>query len=198
MLIVALSGLFVFDIVLVLAVLMLFKSRQEPTHILREINEERSLFNEQKSQIQEEMEQMLAQSRHYFEQVSKMATEAEQELKQGIESLRSEVDLVVRESSSKFEGPLSELAKRSQSIQLQAQKIEKEKKSLQATLIRAERLTNFFDSRASYQDVLSELEDKKYLDARQLLTQGQTPDEVANQLGMSPAEVRMLIGFSGV
>ncbi len=196
MLVALMVALVVFDLVVMAALYSIYAKRHDGGHILREVTEERQMLTELRRTVQEELAIAAARSRDYLDRVTKIATEAEQEVRSGSEVITREVETLAKTVSSKFQEPLAELSKRQAAIETMLRRVEKEKRDLQNTVNRAERLSQFFDNRVPYQEVLSELEDKKYIDARQMLASGTTPEDVARQLGMSPSEVRMLIGFA--
>ena len=106
------------------------------------------------------------------------------------------MDAVVTQLTSRFESPLRDLAKRKVGLESLLQQAEREKEILQKLLARGEKICRFFDERVPYEDVLHEIEDKKYADARKLLARGHAPHRVANELGMSESEVRLVAGLA--
>ena len=77
-------------------------------------------------------------------------------------------------------------------------RVEEEKATLQRLVARSEKLCQFFDERIPYEEVLAEIEDKKYADARALLARGKSARAVAQELGLSESEVRLVAGFVAV
>jgi DNA-directed RNA polymerase specialized sigma24 family protein len=67
-----------------------------------------------------------------------------------------------------------------------------EKKIVQKIVHKGEQLTKFFSAQVPVERILEELEDKKYSDVRNLLTQGLKPDRIAKELSVPEAEVRMI------
>ncbi len=188
--------LFVFDVFVMAALYSIYNKKTDGERILREITEERQMLTELRRTVHEELQITSARNRDYLDRITKLATEAEQEVKSGSATIASEVEALARSLAVKFQEPLQELSKRQSAIETLIRRLEKDKRDLQSTVNRAERLSQFFDSRVPYEEVLSELEDKKYIDARRMLASGSKPEDVAQQLGMSPSEVRMLIGFA--
>jgi hypothetical protein len=75
-------------------------------------------------------------------------------------------------------------------------RIEKEKQILLKSVSRGEKIARFFDKRLPYEEVLEDIEDKKYIDARHLLSQGIAPKQVAQELGMPESEINLMIGLA--
>lgn len=196
MIIALMIALVIFDLVVMAALYSMYSKRNDGDHVLREITEERQMLMELRRSVQEELEMAAARNRDYLDRVTRIATEAEQEVRNGSETIAKEVDTLAKTISGRFNEPLAELNKRQSAIEALLRRLDKDKRELQNTVNRAERLSQFFDNRVPYQEVLSEIEDKKYMDARQMLASGTAPEDVARQLGMSPSEVRMLIGFA--
>ena len=126
----------------------------------------------------------------------RLATEAEQEVKTGGLTLAHEMEQVAAQLSGQFEEPLRELGKRQTYLEALLRRIDSEKLSLQKLLARGEKICRFFDNRVPYEEVLAELEDKKYADARSLLARGKAPAQIASELGMSETEVRLVAGLT--
>jgi hypothetical protein len=106
------------------------------------------------------------------------------------------MEAVVQELTSRFEAPVKEITRKQASLEALLRKVDQEKTLLQRLLQRGEKLARFFDERVPYEEVLEEIEDKKYADARALLARGKSPVTVAQELGMSESEVRLVAGLA--
>ena len=59
------------------------------------------------------------------------------------------------------------------------QRVDRQKSLILKLVERGEKICKFFDQRVSYEEILDEIEDKEYSDARHLLTEGYRPERVA-------------------
>ena len=161
-----------------------------------ELAEERQLLGELRSSVKEELEAAQAKARTTLDKAMRLATEAEQEVKIGGQSLAQEMEQVAAQLAGQFDEPLRELGKRQTYLEALLRRIDNEKASLQKLLARGEKICRFFDNRVPYEEVLAEIEDKKYADARSLLARGKAPASIAAELGMSETEVRLVAGLT--
>jgi len=161
-----------------------------------ELAEERQLLGELRSSVKEELEAAQAKARATLDKAMRLATEAEQEVKIGGQSLAQEMEQVAAQLAGQFDEPLRELGKRQTYLEALLRRIDNEKASLQKLLARGEKICRFFDNRVPYEEVLAEIEDKKYADARSLLARGKAPASIAAELGMSETEVRLVAGLT--
>jgi len=191
-----LIALIVLDIVLIGAMIVLGRRQTEQGDVIAEMTEERRLISETASNIREEVHAGQQIFRESLERVTRVAAEAEQEVRAGTEHLTKEVEAIVAQLASRFEDPMRELTRKQQYVESLLKKIETEKVILQKVVLRGEKIAQLFDKKMPYQEVLSELEDKKYTDARYLLSKGMNPTQVARDLGMSESEVKLVAGLS--
>jgi F0F1-type ATP synthase membrane subunit b/b' len=174
-------------------------SRRRETHLelVAELTEERRLLADLRTTVQEELEAAQAKARSTLDRAVKLATEAEQEVKTGAQTIAKEMELVVSELTEKFADPLKELSRKQSYLESMLRRVEDQKTSLQNLLARGEKICRLLDSRVPLEDVIAEIEDKKYADARLLLARGRPPAAVAVELGMSETEVRLVAGLTG-
>jgi hypothetical protein len=191
--------LFALDFVLLALVL---SARRRPLRddvdMSREMAEERKYLNELRASIQEDLGNAQRKSREILDRVTKVAAEAEQEVKGGGTAIRTELDATISQISTRLEEPLARLAERQAGIEKLLQKLDRQKSLVQKLVERGEKICRFFDQRVSYEEILDDLEDKKYADARQLLVQGHKPEQVAKDLGISLSEVRLIANVSRI
>ena len=133
-------------------------------------------------------------TRETVQKISKLAAEAEMEVKQGGATLAKELEGLLSELTGRFEGPISELTKKAQRTEMVIKRAQQERKLLLRAMQKAEQLIGFFDKKVPYEEILSEIEDKKYSDARALITKGMGHEAIADELSMPIAEVKMLAG----
>lgn len=188
--------LIVLDLALLGAVIWLSRRQEAQVELAMELTEERRLLTELRQSIHEELEAAQSKARATLDKATRLAAEAELEVKSGGQTIAREMDAVATQLTSRFEAPLKELGKRKAGLEALLQKAEREKTVLQKVVARGEKICRFFDERVPYEDVLHEIEDKKYADARKLLARGHAPAAVAVELGMSESEVRLVAGLA--
>lgn len=179
-------------IVLVLVALRRRKTEEPSIGLLREVDHEHRLLKELRDSVRDELRQKHAEMKLLYEKVSTMATETEMELRSGGQSLSHELEAVLSEARVSLEADLAEVDKRRTNLSALLKRAKEERQLLQKALQRGERLAQFFDGRVPYQEVLEEIEDKKYVDARQLLAKGLAPLQVAKELGLAESEVQLI------
>jgi hypothetical protein len=191
-----LAVLAILDVALLVAFFRLNRRQDDQVSLLSELTEERQLISSLRSQITHELNSAEGRNRAMMEKVAHLAMEAEEEVKSGGATLAKGLGEVVDQLSGKFEAPLQELARKQASLEALFRKIEQQKLSLKKMIERAETLTAFFDQRVSYEQILLDIEDKKYTDARQLLAKGHNPEKVAQELGIPPSEMRIIANLT--
>ena len=194
MITILLIGLVVLDAALL--GIVLFMRREQAAHgmAIEELVEERKILEELRQAVHSDLEATQGRTRETMQKISKIAAEAEQEVKMGSASLAAELDSIMSQLSGRFEAPLKELSKKIQLMEKLVKQSQDERRLLGRALSRGEQLTGFFSSKIPYDEILSDIEDKKYVDARAMLAKGVTPESVAEELGMPIAEVRMVAG----
>lgn len=184
------------DIILLGVIFYLGKKRINPLDIVREISEERRLLLEMNKNFKEEMTAERLRNKEMADKVAAMATDVELEVKNSSQTLRSELDSVMPLFDQQVKEPLDELNKRITVLDGLYRKIQRERKVLNRGLERAEQFVRVFSGKAPYEKVLSEIEDKKFGDAREMLAQGMHPRQVASELGMAESEVVLLASMA--
>ena len=191
-----LAALVLLDVALIGAVFFLSRKQEEQSEIVSELTEERRAISELRQTVTEELEAAQARVRGAVERVGHLAAEAEHEVKSGSQILKAEVDSMVSQLSFRFEAPLKELAKRQQYLETLLRQLDQHKTLIQKVVSRGEKMVKLFDDRVPYEDVIQELENKKYSDARFMIAQGVSPQKVAIDLGMAEHEIRLIADLS--
>ena len=197
MLTVFLVLLVIVDLLLLGAIIYINRRQVGQFDFIQSLNEERRLLEEMKRSVQEELDITGKKSRDAIDRVTKLAMEAEQEVKNGRESLSAELESLIHNLAEKLDQPLRELTLKQAAVEGMMHRLEKQREQLQKVVTRGERICRFFDKNTPYEEVLEEIEDKKYADARSLLAQGVPSTRVAAELGMSEAEVRLVAQLAG-
>ena len=189
--------LILLDMVLLAAVFFLNKRQETHIELVEEMTEERRLLTELRTSVHEELEAAHGKARETLEKATLLAAEAEQEVKAGGQTIAQEMGAVADQLTTRFEAPLKELARKQSYMETLLRRVDQEKTVLAKLISRGEKICKFFDERIPYQEVLEEIEDKKYSDARSMLAKGKSPNAVAMELGMSESEVRLVAGLAG-
>ncbi|MBC7533151.1 MAG: hypothetical protein H7318_16390 [Oligoflexus sp.] len=188
------------DFILIgLVVLALRRKHETPASVgmLRELDHEHRLIKEMRDAVREDLLQKHAEMKMLYEKVAMIATEMDIELKSGANSLALEMEHVLQDARTRLDEYLTQIDKRRTGFSSLLKKAQEERSLLQKALSRGEKLTKFFDSTVPYQDVLEELEDKKYVDARHMLARGLAPSQVARELGLQESEVQLIASMNG-
>jgi len=191
-----LIALILLDIGLLAAVFLLNRKQDAHMEMVEELTEERRLLGELRTNVQEELEAAQFKARETLDKAMRLATEAELEVKSGGKTIAFEMESVVTDLADKFEKPLKEIATRQAYLETLLRKVDDEKAIMQKLIARGEKICRFFDSRVSFEEVMEEIEDKKYSDARSMLARGKSPISIAKELGLSESEVRLVAGLS--
>ncbi len=187
------------DFVLIGLVLLALRRKQETgpsVSILRELDHEHRLIKEMREAVREDLLQKHSEMKLLYEKVAIIATETDMELKSGANSLAQEMEQVLQDARTRLDEYLGQIDKRRTGFSSLLKKAQEERQLLQKALSRGEKLTKFFDSTVPYQEVLEELEDKKYVDARHMLSRGIPAAQVARELGLQDAEVQLIASMN--
>ena len=192
-----LVSLVLLDMALLAAVFFLNRRQEAHIELVEEMTEERRLLTELRQSVHEELEAAHGKARETLDKATRLAAEAEQEVKSGGQTIATEMEAVAATLTERFAEPLKELGKKQSYLESLLRRVDQEKTVLAKLISRGEKICKFFDERVPYQEVLEEIEDKKYSDARSLLAKGKAPGAVALELGMSESEVRLVAGLAG-
>lgn len=184
--------LVVIDLVLLGIVFVLAKRQVNPVEILRDLAEERRLLKDLRETIQDEMNDSYSKVKSMADRVSTVAAEVDMEMKSGRDTFAKIIEEAVQEFSQRIEKLAVQITKRQVALEKLSKAAGRERDLLTRALERGEKLSHFFRNQMPYEQVLEEIEDKKYLDARELLVKGITPHEVARTLNLPEAEVTLI------
>jgi len=190
-----LIALVLLDLALIAAVFFINRKQEAQGEMVSELTEERRAITELRQAVTEELDAAQARIRTLVDKVSVTAAEAELEVRNGSSALKTEVETLVAELGPKFEAPMRELTKKQHYIETLLKQLEQQRIVIQKVIARGEKLAKVFDDKVSFEDVLQEIEDKKYADARFMISQGVPPLKVARELGISEQEVKLLGGI---
>ncbi len=184
--------LVIVDLIMLGVVFFVGKQRVNPVETLREITQEKRELREASQSIREDINLKKFEFEDLYKKINALAAEAEIESKSYRANLSQEMGNLLEEFSAKLNSAAYKITKEKASLSALMQKSEKERKALQRLVLRAEKLGKFFDKKVPYEEVLEEIEDKKYVDARHLLAQGLSQEDVANEVGLPLSEVSLI------
>ena len=182
------------DIAIVFGFLRLQKRQSDNQEILRELTEERGMLADLRSQIRAELQTAQNQVRTLKDQVQVLATEAEQEVRQGVAEITKEVDLIIANISQKLDSPMRALNEKQHFIVQLSKDSQKQRDLLARLVARAENAAKLLRAGDSWEDIVDQLEARRYADIRALLARGVQPERIARDLGVSEQEVRLVSG----
>jgi len=188
-------ALIVADVALLLVILKLSKRQTAHEASISDLTEERFLLKDMHDRMRSEIQLAETRQKELFNRFSHLAAEAEQEVSKINVGMRGSIEDISRQISVRFDDPLKELAQRQGALDLQYKKIKSERESIERAVTRAEELTRFFGKKDAYQGALDDIQDKKYEDARVLLSSGNSVEAVSKRLGMARSEVEMVKKF---
>ena len=143
----------------------------------------------------EELKNLSRDAKDTYDKINIIAAEAALELENAGSVISSQVEKVLEDVSTDINSNFEKIAVNRSSLEEFNLSIEKNKKSLNRLVNRAEKLVKFFNENVPYEQVLEEIEDKKYMDARHLLASGYSPEEVSSELNLSESEIKLLVSI---
>jgi small-conductance mechanosensitive channel len=191
--------LFAIDFI-ILGILLVSRRRSSVSdaQLIRDVTEERERIRELRDMVREDLEKAQRKSKDSLSEVKRIAAEIEQEVRGGTQSLIGDLESLAQGVAKKLDAPVELLSEKQMAIETLIRKAEQQRTSLQKLVSRGEKLCKFFDERLSYEEILDEIEDKKYTDARQLLAKGLRPEDVARDLGLSVSEVKLIASIGSI
>lgn len=193
-----LVSLIIIDFGLIALIWHLSRKQGSNLDVLSDMAEERQMLLDLRQTVREELETAHRKARETLEKAARLAAEAEQEIKCGGQTISKEVESAIAAATEDLREPLLEFGRKQAGMETLLRRAEGEKTVLLKLIARGEKLCQFFDERVPYEEVLAEIKDKKYMDARALLARGKSPSLVAQELGLSESEVRLVAGFAAV
>lgn len=185
----------VMDLLLIGLVYFMSKQKFNPVELLKEISNERSLLKELRESVKVEINEKYDRANVLYKKINAIAAEAEMEVKKSSTTLGNEMSEVLDEFSNRLSVSGEQITRQKAALGAILQKAAKERELLKKVVSRGEKLSKFFNGKIPYEEVLEEIEDKKYVDARHLLAKGLTPKEVSSEVGLAESEVSLIAAF---
>ena len=190
-----LLAVIVFYVVLLYLFLKMRTDKEHNSEILREVLQEKRQITDMVSVYSDELKALSTEAKDTYDKINMIAAEAELELESAGDVISKQVKVVLDEISVDITQKFSDIEKKKASFEEFNQSLEKNRKTLIRLIGRAEKLAKFFNDNIPYEQVLEEIEDKKYMDARHLLANGYSPEEVSAELNLSSSEVKLLVSI---
>ena len=181
-----------FDVGILFFLYLLLQKKQGSEELLQDLTEERRLLNNLKTEVKSEIDRASDLTQSQLKKIMKLAAEVERDANLSKENLASHLEEVFTEFTQKLESPMLEMTKKHHLLESMLRKVDFEKKRLLKAIQKGEKICKFFHNDLPYDELLKDIELKKYEDARKLLTQGYSSEKVASELGMRISEVELL------
>ena len=181
-----------FDVGILIFLYSLLQKKQGSEELLQDLTEERRLLNNLKNEVKSEIDRSNELTQSQVKKMMKLAAEVEHDANLSKENLATHLEEVFTEFTQKLESPMLEMTKKHHLLENMLRKVEFEKKRLLKAIQKGEKICRFFHNDLPYDELLKDIELKKYEDARKLLTQGYSSEKVASELGMRVSEVELL------
>lgn len=191
------TSLIVLDLVLFVTFLRLNRKSINMSQVLLSLTEERDLLNEKKEQVMHEIQESLQTSKSYLDKIKSIASEVDQDLLRSRSIISDEVKRTVANMKGEIDNLVSELSKKQMSLEVMNKRMDKEKLVLQKNIELAQSLSAMLLGNRKYDEVVADLESRKYDNARELIASGRSIKEVATDLGLSVAEVKAILEMQG-
>lgn len=176
-----------------------FKSKRNPDNALEALNaiaEEKKLISEMLDNLRYEIKTGRQDMSETLDSVKLVAAELDHEIKDYQTTICQDVQRIESDIRNMLEKPILEVSQKQIQLKKMYSKIERQKEVMLKVINKGEKICHFLDDKIPYEELLAEINDKKYTDARALLASGRSPKEVAIDLGLSESEVRLVAGLS--
>lgn len=190
--VILLVGLVVLDLILLGLVYFLNKQKFNPIDTLKELNHERSLLKEVRSGIENELHKKYQEFEDLYKKINTIAVELDHSNTVYSSNVKGEMQDLLHSFSEKMSDAGDSLYHKKAALGTALQKADEQSERLIRLIRRAEKLSMFFSKSVPYEEVLEEIEDKKYIDARHLLAKGLSPEEVSKEIGLDLSEVGLI------
>lgn len=184
--------LLIMDLVLIAGIFLYLKYNKNQAVVLESLTEERIAIKRIRTGFDEALTEGLQEMGKKLDEFRQLSAETERETKTARTQIREALDEVLIEFGSRLEEPLTELSRRQNSLEGTIKLSEKQKSILLEGIKKGEILAKFFHQEIPYDQLLKDIELKKYDDARKLLSRGLPGEQVARELGLRPAEVDLI------
>ena len=192
MLIFLLAILLILDLGLVAGIFLYLKYNKNQVGVLEALTEERVALKRLRSEFDEALQNADQRIDRKLGQFRQLAAETEKEAGAAKGQIREALDGVLQDFSEKLEQPLKELSRRQNSLEGMIRLCGQQRESLLEAVKKGEVLAKFFHEEIPYDQLLKDIELKKYDDARRLIGRGVPREQIAKELGLRSAEIDLI------
>lgn len=184
--------LVVIDLILIAALFLSKKDQSVSSEILSEISQEKRAIKELSESLKADIQMQTAEANGLFKKINAIAAESDILLNNCKSELNADVKKSLDAYLDRFEENQIEVQMIFKKLQGLKNKITSENELLKTNIKKAEKLSRFFENKVPYEELLEDIEDKKYVDARHLLAKGYSDKKVASEVGLPINEVQLI------
>lgn len=184
--------LLLLDLALVAGIFLYLKYNKNQSGVLEAITEERIALKRIRAEFDDALQQAHGTIDKKLSQFRQLAAETEREATSAKTRIKEALESVLEEFGNKLEEPLKEFSRRQNSLEGMIRLSGQTRDSLLEAVRKGEVLSKFFHEDIPYEQLLKDIELKKYDDARKLMVKGVPREQIARELGLRSAEVDLI------
>ncbi len=180
------------DFGILYVIFFLNKRWQAHDDILSDVTEERHLISQIQDKLKNDIDHSRSENMDLYKKINRIAAQIEQEIANSGAIFSEHLNKVINEMTLKIEEPFKELTLKQKSLESLYEKVELKKNHLMAMMDRSEKICRFLEKKLPFDELLKELENKKYSDIQKLLAEGLSIEQIAQELDISLGEVKLI------
>ena len=180
------------DAVLLAFFFQMYRKNRLPHDVIEDLHEERQIIKAIQSDTKNMAESTVQECKKILSKITQLGAEIEQEFANSHDIIQKSTEEVAGELLEKLGQPIGDLSEKQKSFENLLAKLTKEKNSLQSLIKKTESLVALINAKAPVDDILRNIEEKKYSDIRMLLAQGLSPAKIAKELNVLESEVELV------
>ena len=184
--------LVVVDLILIAIVFYRRSDQAVSPEILQEITQGKRELRELTQEIKDEIRISLEESQTIFKKINAIAAESDVLLNSYQKTLNDEVKGILDEFAHDQVRDQAGFQKSQDKLRRILSEAQSEGQLLKQNIVKAQKISRFFQKKIPYEELLEEIEDKKYMDARHLLAKGYDSAKVAEEVGLPINEVNLI------
>ena len=160
--------------------------------LLRDLTQERCEIKNLRDDIHSQLKDVRQHVQEKTKQLQKMSSEVDKDVSEGKKVFHHAIEQMSEQFLSKISHLDELLNQKQENLKLSFRKTEHASHKLAKVIRRAETLAQFFKSDLACEDLLKDIEMKKYDDARAMLAKGHSREAIAEALGLRSVEIDLL------
>ncbi|WGL58693.1 hypothetical protein QEJ31_09130 [Pigmentibacter sp. JX0631] len=160
------------------------------------LDAERAKLIEIQAVLTEEVNQAKKLAGETLNKLMLIGSEAHAEWEEVTKKINSVLIEVDRHSEQLLEENISNLNMKTMALEKTIRDADILNQTLLVSIKKAQKILKLFDSSVPTEDILKELQNEKYLEAKKLLQQGTEASEIVKKLGMSLSEVLLISSYT--